>query len=395
MIGQDDEVISTPTRQLRHPPDLGDAGIRPAQVGQRLLARRAEVMRELVVLHERAVDDGHAEIYIEQNRHRLQLAHDDVAQDADEGENPFRMRDSAGQLAAGTLPLLQQPLEHALEHHAQHSNGVEQNEQRHPRSAKPAVHGHLLARGDCERYCLCVAIHQIDVARATGERAGRMNSVPDVLHSVGRVASDDFARGLVVEAKRGDAVVLAVEHSRLAVRRRRGQSTEPTPQRESLAQQARDRRAEAKLQRATQVRVGERIDLQHDEPTLWRTRSLLARERPVLRAIVPSQKGAGARTRPPLRYARWRSIWRNSSPIGTGLSSTSAQPASRQLRRDLESLCPVIARVVRGSELRSRSASRISSPLPSGRERSSSITSTLPAVARSIASTTVAAESTS
>src|SRR3712207_7383762 len=45
-------------------------------------------------LHERAVDYRHAEAGVEQDGHRLQLADDDVAEDADEGEDPLRVRRS-------------------------------------------------------------------------------------------------------------------------------------------------------------------------------------------------------------------------------------------------------------------------------------------------------------
>ena len=71
MVREYDEIISAPACQLRHSPDLGDARISAAKIGERLLARRAKVVSELVVLHERAVDDGHAKIDIEQDCHRL------------------------------------------------------------------------------------------------------------------------------------------------------------------------------------------------------------------------------------------------------------------------------------------------------------------------------------
>jgi len=115
VIGKNHEIVPSPAGELSHPPDLGDPRIRPAQVGERLLARWAEVVRELVVLHESTVDDGHAQIDIEQNCHRLQLADDDVAQNPDERENPLRVRYSSGELAARALPLLEQPLERSPE----------------------------------------------------------------------------------------------------------------------------------------------------------------------------------------------------------------------------------------------------------------------------------------
>ena len=71
MVRENDEIISPSACKLRHSPDLGDACIGPSKIGKRLLARRAEVVSQFVVLHERAVDDRHAKIDIEQDCHRL------------------------------------------------------------------------------------------------------------------------------------------------------------------------------------------------------------------------------------------------------------------------------------------------------------------------------------
>jgi hypothetical protein len=107
------------------------------------------------------------EIDVEQDRHRLELAHDDVAQDADEGENPLRVRYSSRQLTARALPFLEQPLERALKDHASHPYRMQQHEQTHPRSAEAAVDGHLLTGRYGERDSLGVSIQQVHVARAT------------------------------------------------------------------------------------------------------------------------------------------------------------------------------------------------------------------------------------
>src|SRR6202008_2869356 len=125
-----------------------------------------------------------------------------------------------------------------------------------------------------------------------------------------------------------DAAVLPVKHSRLTIGRRRGQSAKPSSEREPFAQQPRNRRTEPELERPTQIGVSQRVDLQHDQAPLRRTRPFFAREWPVLGAIVPSQQRTGSRTRSAFDYARRCSIRRRSSPIGTGLSRTSAQPPS-------------------------------------------------------------------
>ena len=68
-------------------------------------------MAELIVLHERAVDDRHAEVEVEQDRHRLELADDDVAEDTQEREDPLGVGDAPAQLAPHALPFLAQPLD--------------------------------------------------------------------------------------------------------------------------------------------------------------------------------------------------------------------------------------------------------------------------------------------
>src|SRR5512141_542376 len=135
------------------------------EIGESLLARRAEMVRKLVVLHERAVDDRHAEINVEQDRHRLELANDDVAQDANERENSLGVRRSSRELASQSLPFLEQILQYALEHHSRDANGMEHDENCHAGSAEPLVDRHLLTCGDCERYSLRVTIDEVHIAR--------------------------------------------------------------------------------------------------------------------------------------------------------------------------------------------------------------------------------------
>src|SRR3979409_1441160 len=94
---------------------------------------------------------------------------------------------------------------------------MERHEQRHPRTAEATVDGHLLSRCNGEGYCLRIAVEEIDVARAAGKRARRMNAIADVLHAVWRIARDDLSRRLVVKAERRNPVVLSVKQPRLAV----------------------------------------------------------------------------------------------------------------------------------------------------------------------------------
>src|SRR5262245_20140677 len=121
------------------------------------------MMAELVVLHERAVDDRDAEIYVEQNGHRLHFANDDVAQYANEGKQALTMSPSPRQLADGALVLLAQPLQHRLKPHAKHANGMEQQQHRHAPSAESLEDRHALARRHRERDSLSVAVEQVDV----------------------------------------------------------------------------------------------------------------------------------------------------------------------------------------------------------------------------------------
>src|SRR5262245_1374534 len=121
MVAQHDQIVATTASRLRHPLDLADTRIRAAEVSEGEPTRGPEVMRELIVLHERAVDDRHPEVHIEQDRDRLQLSHDDVREDAEEREDPFRVRHATGPLTARALPFLAKPLPNTLEQHAQHA----------------------------------------------------------------------------------------------------------------------------------------------------------------------------------------------------------------------------------------------------------------------------------
>jgi hypothetical protein len=127
---------------------------------------------QLVVLHEGAVDYRHAKVHVEHDRHRLELANHDVAEDTDKGKDPLGMSCPAGQLTAETLPLFEQPLVGGLKHHAAHANGMQQDEQSHPRSAEALIDREPLAGRDGECDSLRIAVEKVDVARSASERAG-------------------------------------------------------------------------------------------------------------------------------------------------------------------------------------------------------------------------------
>src|SRR4051812_11064133 len=96
-----------------------------------------------------------------------------------------------------------------------------------------------------------------------------MNPVADVLHSLGEITGDELSRVLVIETKCGNAGILAMKNSRLAVRRRRRQSAKPSAKIEVLfVQQLLYRRTVSACQRSSQVGICERVDLEHDETTL-------------------------------------------------------------------------------------------------------------------------------
>src|SRR5512140_100040 len=179
------------------------------------------------------------------------------------------MRGASGQLTAETLPFFEQILEHALENHACDTNGVKKHQQRHPRSAETLVHRHLLSGGDSEGNGLRIAVQQIHVARASRQRSGRFYAIADVLNAVRSIARDDFAIRLVGESERGNAVVLAVENSSLAIRGRSGEPAEPSPKIVvTFVEQADDCRTISSLDCPAQIGKGKSVDLQHDQPAL-------------------------------------------------------------------------------------------------------------------------------
>src|SRR5215831_786685 len=147
------------------------------------------------------------QVHIEQDRHRLQLADDDVAQDADERKDPFAVRAPARELTDGALVFFAQPLEDGLQAHAADANRMQRNEKRHAPSAESLEDRHFFPRRDGESDRLGVAVEEIDVARATGERARRGYSIANVLNAARRVARDDPAFDLVIESKGRNAIV--------------------------------------------------------------------------------------------------------------------------------------------------------------------------------------------
>ena len=97
---------------------------------------------------------------------------------------------------------------------------MERDEQRHASAAETAIDGRPLARGHGERDRVRVAVEQIDVARPTGERTRRVNSVADVLNPCRSIAGDDETRLAIVEAECRNAVILAGKNAGLSIRRR-------------------------------------------------------------------------------------------------------------------------------------------------------------------------------
>src|SRR6185437_2843679 len=49
MVGENYQIVAATTRQLRHSPDLGDPRVGAPHIGERLLARWPEMVRQLVV----------------------------------------------------------------------------------------------------------------------------------------------------------------------------------------------------------------------------------------------------------------------------------------------------------------------------------------------------------
>jgi len=178
------------------------------------------MVSELVVLHESAVDNRNAEIDVEQNRHRLELADNHVAKNPDEWKNSLRVRHSSRKLAAQPLPFLEQILEDTLHQHSRNAYRVQHDEHRHPLAAEPLVDGHFLAGRNRECDSLRVTVHQVHITRAARERSRRSNPVANVLHAFREIARDDFMRRLVVKTECWNTGIFPVKDSRLAVRSR-------------------------------------------------------------------------------------------------------------------------------------------------------------------------------
>jgi len=78
-----------------------------------------------------------------------------------------------------------------------------------------------------------------------------------------------------------------MENASLAIRRGSRQTTEPTPEpKVILGQQALNGWAVSQSQRPTQIRVGERIDLQHEQSATSIAWASLATEDAVLERVV-------------------------------------------------------------------------------------------------------------
>src|SRR2546430_11599316 len=122
-----------------------------------------------------------------------------------------------------------------------------------------------------------------------------MNPVADVLHTLWRVAGDHTPGELVIETERGNSVILAVEDASLAIRGRGWEAAEPTPQRVALAEESRDRWTISELERAPEIGIRERIDLDRDEAAAAILGAPLLAERPIFHAIVPSKKAPASR----------------------------------------------------------------------------------------------------
>src|SRR5690606_9942188 len=121
-------------------------------------------------------------------------------------------------------------------------------------------------------------------------------------------ADDDPALRLLVEAEGGDAVLGAVEDGGLCGGRRAGQSGRESAQLPAvLLDQALEVRHVAALERALEVLVRERIDLDHDEaaPRVLAPGATLRRERQVLEAVVQAVECAAQAAQPPRRTRRW------------------------------------------------------------------------------------------
>ena len=140
MIRQNHDVVAAAGGGPDHAQNFLDTGVGALEIAERLPAARSEVMPELIVLHECTVDDRHSEVEIQQDRHGLEFAHDDVAEDAQIREDAFGVRDVARELSPHPLPLLTEPFDDRLDQYPDHADRMERDEERHPGATKPAIH---------------------------------------------------------------------------------------------------------------------------------------------------------------------------------------------------------------------------------------------------------------
>src|SRR5690606_21504698 len=186
-------------------------------------------------------------------------------------------------------------------------------------AAEVLEQGLRLARGEREHGAAGAAVEEVDVAGAAIEDAVLGKPVADELHGRPLRADDDPALRLLVEAEGGDAVLGAVEDGGLRGGRRAGQSgREPAKLPAVLLDEALEVRHVAALERALEVLVRERIDLDHDEaaPRVLAPGAALRGERQVLETVVQAVECAAQSAQPARRTRRLRRLDAQSGRIG-------------------------------------------------------------------------------
>ena len=176
-----------------------------------------------------------------------------------------------------------------------------------------------LARGEGEHGAAGAAVVEVDVAGAARQDALLRQPVADELHGRPLRADDDPALRLLVEAERGDAVLGAVEDGGLRGGRRAGEPGGEALERPAVAfDQPLELRHVAALERALQVLVRERIDLDHDEaaPRVLAPGTPLRGERQVLETVVQAVECAAQSAQPARRTRRLRRLDAQSGRIG-------------------------------------------------------------------------------
>jgi hypothetical protein len=304
VVAEDVDVVRPAGIAACHVHDLGDAAVHGAHAAERGAGARPEVMGELVVYVVRGVDVRHAGVYVEEYGQRLQFAEQHIRADVQEGQVPPVVGVLAAHLAPQPHELLAHVLEHAVHQHAQHADGVQQQEQRHAAAAHLGEEPLRPLGGQREDGAVCAAVVDVDVAGAAVENAGLGEPVPDVLDIGGLGADDHAAVGLFVEAERGDVVLDAEEDGGLRSGRGAGQPRGVLPQFPAVAlQQALHVGRVAAVHGPDQVLVGEGVDLDDNEAALVPFPALLplAGEREVLCTVVKAVK----RATQPLQSA-WR-----------------------------------------------------------------------------------------